>query len=137
MNEVVITTAEQWIVARESAERDCYFAAAWCELPLETWHRILDLRPDMAHWVAHAKNAPIEILTVLAGHSDWQVRSMVATRRKAGPLLELLSRDPDSSVRKRVAYNAKTPDRILEELYSDPDPLISQPAQRKLKDRRS
>jgi hypothetical protein len=56
----------------------------------------------------------------------------VADKRAAAPLLAQLAEDTDDGVRARVAYNAKTPDALLQRLTGDPIVQVSNAARRRL-----
>jgi hypothetical protein len=45
--------------------------------------------------------------------------------------------DPDETVRHRVAWNAKTPESILEQLTVDPSAIVSEAARARLAERRA
>lgn len=53
-------------------------------------------------------------------------------RRINRETFERLAKDPEPSIRERIACNPKVPRDILEELCKDPDPLVCNAANEKL-----
>ncbi len=73
----------------------------------------------------HNKAVPLEVLSVLSGDSEVDVRAAVADKRKLSvELFRRLAADPDDGVRTRVAYNRKTPVDLLRALVNDPADLV-------------
>jgi hypothetical protein len=69
--------------------------------------------PGLKKWVAHNKTVPLEILRLLSKDHVWQVRSVVARKRKLDrALFEQLSLDQDEVVRRCLEANAKCPQDI-------------------------
>jgi len=78
------------------------------------------------------KQLPLEVLTLLSQDGDEAVRSGVADKRAAAPLLATLAADDSAAVRARVACNAKVPRGVLEALANDPVPFVANAARDKL-----
>jgi hypothetical protein len=77
------------------------------------WHEVIIHYPELKKWVAHNKMVPLEILRLLAKDDDWQVRSLVARKRKLDrALFEQLSLDQNEVVRRCLETNAKCPQEI-------------------------
>jgi hypothetical protein len=95
------------------------------------WLRLLDAGFPRTSAVFN-RHLPLEILSVLANDPNPEVRSRVADKRAAAPLLEHLAEDLDEGVRTRVAYNAKAPDALLQLLARDPVAQVANAARRRL-----
>lgn len=79
----------------------------------DIWAPVLEARAELRPPLANVK-----------GQSVW-VRRALARRSDLSPTdLEVLARDPDTRVRKNVAGNTSTPERILTILATDPEPSI-------------
>jgi hypothetical protein len=116
----VIASADEFRELRTSEDRDQYLRAAHDEAPLSVWNDVITRFPDMRMWVAHNKTVPVEILEVLAGDLNGQVRYTVAMKRKLPESLQLrLAADPDESVRLAIAHNAKATRAALQLLADD------------------
>lgn len=63
---------------------------------------------------------PAQTLAQLAQHPDPRLRRMVADKRAAAPILDVLANDQDPGVRIRVCYNAKVQSDTLDRLTHDP-----------------
>jgi hypothetical protein len=96
VSQKMISTAEEFCRLRESENPEEYRRAAHEDAPIEIWREIIATRPDMRSWVAHNKTVPIEILDLLSGDSDANVRHVVAGKRKITEAIALrLAKDPD------------------------------------------
>jgi hypothetical protein len=96
----VIASADEFRDLRTSEDNEQYLRAAHDEAPISVWTDVIKRFPDMRMWVAHNKTVPVEILEVLAGDLNVQVRYTVARKRKLPESLQLrLAADPDESVR--------------------------------------
>jgi hypothetical protein len=78
------------------------------------------------------KHIPVEVLGVLAQDPDPNIRSMVADKRAAAPLLPSLAHDQEPRVRLRVVFNGKATPDLLAELCLDADPEIAAEAKSRL-----
>jgi hypothetical protein len=116
----MITSADEFIRLRHSADPAEYRRAAGESAPLQVWLDVIERYPESRVWVAHNKTVPIEAPAVLAEDPSARVRLAVAMKRKlTSELLVRLGADPDESVRLRVARHRNTPGRILAELARD------------------
>lgn len=121
----MIESAEEFVRLRTSSNPDDYRRAAHEEAPLQVWLEVIERFPEMRSWVAHNKAVPLEVLSVLSGDSEVDVRAAVADKRKLSvELFRRLAADPDDGVRTRVAYNRKTPVDLLRALVNDPADLV-------------
>ena len=113
------------VYEREDAQGD----KMWRSLNVseEVWQQLLanGLSPET---ILLSKTLPIAILHTFSLSPDVRIRSMVADKRAAHPLLERLATDEDASVRLRVACNAKAPSSVLKALVGDPEPLVREAA---------
>lgn len=106
------------------------------EAPLDVWFEVVANFPELREWVAQNKTVPLEILEALAQDPSANVRCVVAGRRKLTSALQSqLAKDTDSSVRARVAYNAKCKIDTLRVLANDPEPFVKEAAVKKLLER--
>ncbi|MED1724465.1 hypothetical protein [Brevibacillus parabrevis] len=123
----MLTSAAQFVRLRTSDDRNDYLRAAWDEAPLEVWLDVLNHYPDMAFWVAHNKSVPLPILEMLAKHPEERVRSMVASKNKLSPELQIqLAQDHECSVRRSIAYNKKAVLAALQLLAEEADEELKQ-----------
>ncbi len=121
----MIESADEFVRLRTSAIRDEYLRAAHEPASSQVWFDVIERYPEMRSWVAHNKSVPIEVLVVLAGDPDVEVRLSVAMKRKLTvELFDQLANDPDESVRRGIAYNPKVPMRVLEQLAQDPSQFV-------------
>ncbi|WP_176014127.1 hypothetical protein [Victivallis sp. Marseille-Q1083] len=128
----MIESAEEFVRLRESEIEEEYERAATDELPLNVCLDIIARFPHKKQWVVINKTVPIEILELLADDED--VRFEVATKRKLTRDLFLkLSKDPDATVRERIACNAKTPIDILRGMYPDEWDYINETLEERIK----
>ncbi|QGW83192.1 hypothetical protein [Variovorax paradoxus] len=117
----MISSASEFAQLRSSQLKEEYDRAAHEEASLEVWKDVIENYPELRKWVAHNKTVPLEILQELCKF-EVEVRFFVASKRKLSQeLFELLSVDPDSTVRQQIAANKKTPLDILEKLSTDKD----------------
>jgi isopentenyldiphosphate isomerase len=85
--------------------------------------------------VIHNKTVPLSILRRLAKHPDPKIRWAVALKRKLDEELFLeLSQDSDEDIRRRIAYNQKTPKSILEILINDKSEHVAEAARKRLEE---
>ncbi|WP_176014506.1 hypothetical protein [Victivallis sp. Marseille-Q1083] len=130
----MIESAEEFIRLRESEIPEEYVRSAEDELPLEIGMELVKNFPEMKQWVVINKTVPIEILELLADDEDENVRFEVASKRKLTRDLFLkLSKDPDATVRERIACNAKTPIDILRGIYPDEWDYINETLEERIK----
>ena len=129
----MIKTAEDFVRLRTSEAVEDYHRAAREQASEAVWIDVIQRFPDMRSWVAHNKTVPVSILALLATDEDEHIRCFVAQRRKLTlDLFESLAIDPSSSVRQRLACNAKTPRWILERLIHDDDKFVAEAAARRI-----
>jgi hypothetical protein len=134
---ITIYSAEEFVRLRSSQIREEYTSAAWAEASDEVWLDTINGYPDYARWVAHNKSISVNIIRMLAEHSDADIRDFIAAKRKTPPeILWILAKDDAESVRHSVVFNAKTPKEILEHLTNDLVEGIRQSAQKKLSERK-
>lgn len=116
----MITSAEEFVQLRLSADRQQYTRAAHDTAPTWVWIDVIERFPDMKKWVAHNKTVPIDILQILANDDEPNVRLMVAKKRKLSlDIFEKLAYDSEESVRFAIANNRSTPSHVLENLLND------------------
>ncbi|WP_330305284.1 MULTISPECIES: hypothetical protein [unclassified Streptomyces] len=128
-----ITSVEEFIRLRESADPAEYNRSAWATLPLPVWWELVRSHPGMRFWAAHNRTAPPEILAELIKDSDWRVRDRVAGKRNCPPeLLEQLADDPHDAVRRIVAGHPHSPRSTVARLVDDPWPVIAREARARL-----
>jgi hypothetical protein len=132
----LITSADEFVALRTSEDhRDSRRAAEEAASP-EVWLDVIDAYPEMRLWVAHNKTVPMEILELLARDPDSTVRWTVATKGKLTvELLELLARDPDETVRVRVARNRLVATGVLRLLAQDYSWVVREAADQALMSR--
>jgi hypothetical protein len=129
----MITSASEFIRLRISSDPQEYLRAATEEAPIEVWHELIELHPDMRSWVAHNKTVPHEILVLLAQDPSAHVRHTVARKNKLSTELMLkLATDLDASVRQRVVWNKNASRVVLEKLLLDSDETIVAKARERL-----
>ncbi|MDQ7808887.1 hypothetical protein Q5425_34555 [Amycolatopsis sp. A133] len=78
----MITSADEFIRLRHSADPADYRRAAGESAPLEVWLDVIERYPESRVWVAHNKTVPIKALAVLAEDPSSRVRLAVAMKRK-------------------------------------------------------
>ncbi len=129
----MIESADEFLRLRTSEDISEQARAAAEEASEETWLDVIARFPDMHEWVPINKTIPLSILRILADHPDWRVRTAVAAKRKLSEdLFELLSEDSSEIIRQTIAYNKKTPVRILQKLLSDPEEMVREAASRRM-----
>jgi hypothetical protein len=122
-------SAEEFVRLRQSDSQADYLKAATDSATVDVWLDVIRRFPEMKVWVARNKTVPIEILLVLAGDHDSNVRVAVATKNKLSEeLFTVLAGDADDSVRQRIAYNKNTPIHVLQRLSLDTCELVAAPA---------
>lgn len=132
----MISSASEFAQLRSSQLKEEYDRAAHEEASLEVWRDVIENYPELRKWVAHNKTVPLEILQELCKF-DVEVRFFVASKRKLSQeLFNLLSADPDATVRQQIAANKKTPADILEKLLADKDEDVARVAQFNLSNRK-
>lgn len=100
----------------------------------EVWFAILEKYPELAREVALNKTLPMSVLERLSINKSVEVRWGVAMKRGIGkPIFDRLARDPNATVRHRIACNPKAPHDVLELLSFDHDELVSAAARKRLK----
>lgn len=77
----VISSADEFVRLRDSADPAEYGRAARDEAPLEVWWDVCARFPDYRFWVAQNKTVPLEVLEVLRDDADGLVRWMVCRKR--------------------------------------------------------
>jgi hypothetical protein len=97
--------------------------SVWLELLVQGYSK----RSILLH-----KQLPITVLEILAKDIDPTIRSAVADKRAASPLLGRLALDESASVRARVACNAKATCEVLERLVDDSEPFVANAARKRL-----
>jgi hypothetical protein len=121
----MINSAEDFVRLRTSNNMDEYLQAAWDEAPLEVWIEVIEKYPDMREWVAHNKSIAIKIMEILSDDEDDREKFTIASKNRLPEFLQLkLAKDPDSSVRNRIAFNKKATLKSLEVLLNDEDEEI-------------
>jgi hypothetical protein len=129
----VISTAEEFVRLRLSSDPVEYGRAAHDSAPVQVWREVIAQYPEMRVWVAHNTTVPVEILRVLTGDLDANVRAMVADKRKLPEELQLrLANDSDSGVRGRLVYNARATRAVLQILASDSWSVVAEHARGRL-----
>lgn len=130
----MIYSAKEFERLRTSDDPEEYGKAATEVASEAVWREVIESYPAMRVWVAHNETVPIEILRVLAGDDDAQVRSMVARKRKLDhDLFVALSADSDAGVRHALACNGKCPPKVLHLLASDTEVFVAEEANRRLR----
>jgi hypothetical protein len=132
----VISTADEFFRLRNSPDPAEYQRASQDEAPEQVWLEVIARFPALRQWVAHNKTVPISILERLSDDSSTEVRCAVAEKRKLTQALrQKLALDIDSSVRHRVACNAKCESMVLELLANDREPFVREAAIKQLQDK--
>jgi hypothetical protein len=130
----MITSVDEFLSLLDSDEPVLRRRTLTEEAPEEVWFAIIELHPEARKWVAANKTVPLSVLRVLADDTSSEVRWEVAQRRRLDrDLFERLFRDPDESVRQRIACNAKTPDDVLRRLVDDSWEGVSEVARERLR----
>lgn len=129
----MITSAEEFVRLRESDKQEEYYRTAHEAATDDVWLEVIMNYPHMRRWVAHNKTVPRRILKILSTDPDSRVRIKVAERRVAGEeILMKLSLDPDESIRLTVAFNPKVTKDILMKLLDDKWERIREVAAKRL-----
>jgi hypothetical protein len=132
----MIESAAEFVFLRTSEDMALYQRAAQESASEEVWREVITTYPEMKFWVAQNKTVPLSILDILSRDPNSSVRLMVAQKRKAGAeILERLAQDIDEGVRRAVALNAKTPIPILQRLLRDPGAEIAAIARNRLQEK--
>jgi len=132
----MISSVNEFAQLRSSQIKEEYDRASHEDASLEVWQDVIENYPELRKWVAHNKTVPLEILQELCKF-DVEVRFLVASKRKLSQkLFELLSVDPDPTVRQQIASNKKTPIDILEKLSTDKDEDVARVAKFNLSNRK-
>ena len=131
--EAMIKSAEEFIRLRTSHNQEEYNRAANEAAPLQVWLEIIENHPEMRTWVAHNKTVPLEILNILSHDPDSEVRCRVAMKGKLpGHIQIALAKDKEYSVRHTIAHNAKATREALELLAEDEEESIGSKALERL-----
>lgn len=131
----MIESAQEFVRLRTSDIKAEYDRATTEEAPVSVWIELVTKFPEMKEWVVRNKTVPLEILEILSGDSEAQIRAEVARKRKLShALLEKLAKDTDASVRHAIACNAKTPKAILQQMVNDSWDNVSNVASERLKE---
>jgi hypothetical protein len=126
-------SAEEFVRLRQSDCQSDYLKAASDSAPVDVWLDVVRRFPEMKVWVVRNKTVPSEILLLLAGDHDANVRWEVASKNKLPEdLSNVLAGDADDSVRQRIAYNKNTPVHILRRLSLDTCELVAAPARSRI-----
>jgi hypothetical protein len=129
----MITSAEEFMQLRLSAEPDEYRRAATEEAPEAVWLDLIERFPEMREWAALNKTLPENVLWKLVRDEDRRVRFQVAMRRRlTEDMFSVLASDEDDGVRSRVCWNKRAPQPILERLAKDNSPMVAEAARRRL-----
>ena len=99
--------AEEFVAFRTSTDAPDYVRALSEHASLATWLDVVQRFPAMRIWVAHNNAVPLEVLRVRA-------------------------RNPEETVRVRIAWNGKAPAEILDRLAGDESPLVRDAALQRL-----
>lgn len=126
----MIKTAEEFYKLRTSNDSKQYKRATQDRAPLKVWLEIIKKYPTMKFWVAQNKTVPIKVLEILTKDKDTTVRTMVAMKGKLPEKLQLLlAEDTELSVRERLIYNKKITVKTLNILLKDPEEKIRKTAE--------
>lgn len=129
----MITSAEEFIMLRQSERPEEYMRASCDEASVDVWLDLVVRFPEMRSWVAQNKTIPLDVLAILASDPDPDIRASVAMKNKlSGSLFATLASDTNESVRERIAYNKKTPIAVLHQLANDSSELVSLPARERI-----
>jgi hypothetical protein len=129
----MIDSAAEFVRLRQSEIPEEYGRAANEEACDAVWIEVISNHPEMREWVALNKAVPLSVLEVLARDPRSTVRRTVAMKRKLShELFELLAKDPDETVRASVARNQKTPTDVLLQLCRDTVALVSSTARSRI-----
>ncbi|WP_157632081.1 hypothetical protein [Variovorax sp. CF313] len=106
------------------------------EASLDVWKDLIFNFKSHQIDVAQNRTIPSEVMRILAAQGDEVVRSILAEKRRLPPdLFDLLSKDPSSLVRKKVAANKKTSIDIVRGLVDDVDEEVARVAEFQLNSR--
>jgi hypothetical protein len=115
----MITSADEFARLRRSDDVAEQARASHAAAPETVWMDVIRLYPELRTWVAHNKAVPLAILRLLAKDQDYKVRLTVAMKRKLDhELFVTLSADPDESVRRAIANNAKCPKELKGRIFT-------------------
>lgn len=104
------------------------------EAPEEVWLEVIEKFPSMREWVAHNETVRGPVLELLSRDPDEFVRREVASRPMAGEkILMNLAQDSSEGVRLDVLNNPTVTQNVLKILQNDPVQHIKKAAQQKLK----
>jgi hypothetical protein len=121
----MITSLKEYVLLLEDNDADVRRTLATEEASAQTWHVILDNRPDLASEVAINKKLPSEIVDRLIATGCNRTRSLVAMKRAlTNEQFQRLASDMNESVRALIASNKKTPIAILEHLAHDESEIV-------------
>lgn len=133
VSKAMIDSAEEFVRLRNSELKEEYDRAAREEAPDAVWKELIQQYPDMKIWVVGNKTVPVFILELLSRDEDTSVRDAVARKRKTPPeVLARLARDDDSGIRYAVVCNRKTPPEICEVLLNDEWDVVAAKARQRL-----
>ena len=126
-------SADEFVRLHQSDCQSEYSRAVTDSATVDVWLDVIRRFPEMKVWVARNKTVPIEILLVLAGDHDSNVRVAVAMKNKLSEeLFTVLAGDADESVRQRIACNKNTPIHVLRRLSLDTSELVAAPARSRI-----
>jgi hypothetical protein len=129
----MIQSPQEFIALSDSEHPDNQHRARYEDAPEEVWFEIVEKYPDYIRAVIWNKTVPLNILRCIAKSPDAKIRCDVAMKRKLDDaLFEMLSQDPDDSVRAQIVSNPKTPRHISERLALDREVWVAQQAREKL-----
>jgi len=123
----VVTSVAQYLSLVEEDD----VCARTVDVAETVWRELLAQGYSKRSILLH-KHLPLAVLEILARDSDPSIRSDVADKRAAAPLLAQLALDESSMVRARVAWNANATPAIWERLADDPEPFVANAARKRL-----
>ena len=97
MSDAELATVEHFLVAYEREGSDADREWRWMSIAPEVCFALLE-RGFAPESLLLNKKLPVNVLQALAAHPDPHIRSLVATKRGAGPVLQTLASDPDVGV---------------------------------------
>lgn len=116
----MIDTAKNFIELVDSGTIDSLAKSQNEVISDEICYDIIDNYPDYVENLALNINLSLPILKKLSQSKSWRVRCWVAIRNELDyELFDKLSRDKREPVRRTIAYNSKTPLKILQAMYPD------------------
>lgn len=122
----MINTVEEFVRLCTSDLPEDQLRAKIEETTEEVLIGVIEECPYLVTSVIRSNSVTLSILAELARSPDQDIRFDVAMKRKLTPdLIEYLSQDEDETVRQRIAYNAKTPRRILAMLANDKSTIVA------------